>query len=87
VRGRNSKHAAMDRPHTRDMSSSMYESRGGMVVVVITVCSIVATAIVGLRFYVRLRIVKKLGADDWVLAAALVCLPLTFLNRPHKNYF
>ena len=72
--------AAMDRPHTRDMSSSMYENRSGMVVAVITVCSIVATVLVALRFYVRFGIIKKLGADDWVLAAALVCRPLTFLE-------
>ena len=82
ARGRNSKHAAMDRPHTRDMSSSMYENRSGMVVGVITVCLIVATVFVGLRFYVRFGIIKKLGADDWVQAAALVCLPLTFLEPP-----
>ena len=58
----------------------MYENRGGMLVAVIIVCSIVVTVIVGLRFYVRLGIIKKLGADDWVLAAALVCLPLPFLE-------
>jgi hypothetical protein len=72
----------MDRLHTGDMPSSMYENRGGMVVAVITVCSIVVTVIVGLRFYVRFGIIKKLGVDDWVLAAALVCLPLPFLEPP-----
>lgn len=79
---KNSKNAAMDRLHTGDMPSSMYENRGGMVVAVITVCSIVVTVIVGLRFYVRFGIIKKLGVDDWVLAAALVCLPLPFLEPP-----
>ncbi|KAE9367290.1 hypothetical protein N431DRAFT_382891 [Stipitochalara longipes BDJ] len=54
------------------MPPSMHENRGGRVVAGITVCSIVVTLIVGLRFYVRLGIIKKLGADDWVLAAALV---------------
>lgn len=68
----NSKSTAMDRPQTGNMLPSMYESHGGMFVAVITMCSIVATIVVGLRFYVRLRIIKRLGADDWVLAAALV---------------
>lgn len=72
----------MDRPHAGEMPSSMHENRGGMVVAVVTVCSIVATVIVGLRFYVRFGIIKRLGADDWVLAAALVYLPLTFLEPP-----
>ena len=60
----------------------MYENRGGRLVAVITACSIVVTVSVGLRFYVRFGIVKKLGADDWVLAAALVCLPLPSLEPP-----
>jgi hypothetical protein len=64
------------------MSSSMYKNRSGLVVAVITVCLIVDTVVVGLRFYVRFGIVKKLGADDWVLAVALVCRPLTFLEPP-----
>lgn len=72
----------MDLLHTGDMPSSMYENRGGMLVAVITVCSIVVTVIVGLRFYVRFGIIKKLGADDWVLAAALVRFPLPFLEPP-----
>jgi hypothetical protein len=69
------------------MPASMYENRGGKVVAVITACSIVVTFIVGLRFYVRLGIIKKLGADDWVLAGALVCLPLHFLEQPSNGYF
>jgi hypothetical protein len=70
----------MDRPQPGDMPLSMYENRGGRVVAVITACSIVATVIVGLRFYVRFRIIKKPGPDDWVLVAALVYLPLPFLE-------
>jgi hypothetical protein len=72
----------MGLPHTGDLPSSMYENRGGMVVAVITACSIVVTVIVALRFYVRFGIIKNLGADDWVLAAALVRLPLPFLEPP-----
>jgi len=60
----------------------MYENRGGELVAVITALSIVTTVVVGLRFYVRLRIIKKLGIDDWVLAAALVYLPLSLLEPP-----
>ncbi len=64
------------------MPPSMYENRGGGLVAVITVCLIVATVIVGLRFYVRFGIIKRLGVDDWVLAAALVGLHLPFLEPP-----
>jgi len=64
------------------MPPSMYENRGGELVAVITALSIVTTVVVGLRFYVRLRIIKKLGIDDWVLAAALVYLPLSLLEPP-----
>lgn len=63
---------AMDHPQPRTMLPSTHESHGGRFVAVVTVCSIVATGIVGLRFYVRLGIIKRLGADDWALAAALV---------------
>lgn len=70
----------MDRLQTGDMPSGMYDSRGGRTVVVITVCSIVVTVIVGLRFYVRFGIIKNPGVDDWVLAAALVCIPSLFFE-------
>jgi hypothetical protein len=68
---------------TGDMAPSMYENRGGRVVAVITACSIVATVIVGLRFYVRFGIIKKPGLDDWFLAAALVMPSFLFLEPPH----
>ena len=64
------------------MLPTMYENRGGSVVTVITACLIVATVIVGLRFYVRFGIIKKHGVDDWFLAAALVYLPSPFLEPP-----
>jgi hypothetical protein len=75
-----SKQTAIERPHTGDMPPSMHENHGGRMVAVITACSIVATISVGLRFYVRFGIIKKLGADDWVLAAALVYVLLPFLE-------
>lgn len=40
-----------------------------------------------LRFYVRLRIVKSFGADDWFMLGGLVCIDLqihghSFLRHP-----
>lgn len=63
----------MYEPLPGDLPPHAYENRGGMTVAVITVCSFVVTVVVCLRFYVRLVIVRKFGADDWVLATALVC--------------
>lgn len=78
----------MGLPQNGDMLPSMYESRGGMFVAMVIACSIVSTIIVGLRFYVRRGIIKKLGADDWFLAVALVCnLPQPFLNHRPKVCF
>jgi len=72
--------SSIDRLHADVMPPTMHENRGGRVVAVIAACSTVMTVIVGLRFYVRFRIIKKLGVDDWILAATLVCLPLPFLE-------
>lgn len=34
--------------------------------------SAIAILITGLRFWVRARIVRKLGADDWIMLSSLV---------------
>ena len=56
------------------MASEAHDDNSWKAIVVMTVCLLVATAFVGLRFYVRWTIVKKLGSDDQVLAATLVLL-------------
>ena len=76
----------MDRPQAGHMPPDAYEDHGGRVVAVITACSFVATAIVCLRFYVRLVIIKKFGADDWALAAALVCFLCPLWNHSTDSH-
>ena len=71
----------MDQPQAGGMPPNAYENHGGRVVAVIVACSFVVTTIVCLRFYVRLVIIKKFGADDWALTAALVCF-LRLLQEP-----
>lgn len=62
----------MYEPLSGDLPPNAYENHGGRTVAVITVCLFLVTVVVCLRFYVRLVIVRKFGADDWVLAASLV---------------
>ena len=76
----------MDRPQAGDMPPDAHENYGGRVVAVITVCSFVATAIVCLRCYVRLVIIKKFGADDWALAATLVCFLRLLWNASTNSH-
>lgn len=70
----------MDRLQPGDLPPNAYENRDGRLVAGVTACSIVATTVVCLRFYVRLGILRKSGVDDWVLAAALVCFPSPFIK-------
>lgn len=44
-----------------------------MIAVIGTLLPLVTT-IFGLRLYTRLRLVKSIGLDDWVIFVALVCL-------------
>lgn len=36
-------------------------------------CSAVMTLVIGLRAYVRIRMVKAIGVDDWLLWISSVC--------------
>jgi hypothetical protein len=51
----------------------------------VAVCGLCLTWIsVTLRFYVRIRILKFIGREDWLTVAAmvwLVCIKITALNR------
>lgn len=38
----------------------------------------VATIVVALRLFTRIRLLNSPGWDDWFLLLALVCAPLTF---------
>ena len=70
----------MDRLQQGNLSPNAYENRGGRLIAIITVWSIVATAAVCLRLYVRLVILRKPAADDWLLVVALVCFPSSFIE-------
>jgi hypothetical protein len=76
----------MYEPLSGDLPPDAYENHGGRTVAVLTVCSFVVTVVVCLRFYVRLVIVRKFGADDWVLAAALVCFLRPLLSYSPDNH-
>lgn len=53
-----------------------FSSNGGrshvMIAIIGTLLPLI-TVIFGLRLYTRLRLVKSVGLDDWVIFVALVC--------------
>ena len=49
------------------------------IIVVTTLCLVLSTVAVSLRFYVRCVVLRNLGYDDWFLAGALVQLSIPFL--------
>ena len=51
------------------------ETHGPGVFVVNIMLMIVVLIVVGIRFYIRLRITRTFGADDVLIGAALVILP------------
>jgi hypothetical protein len=64
----------MDQLPAERLPPDAYENCAGRIVAIITACLVVAIVVVSLRFYVRLVIIRKFGADDWALAVALVCV-------------
>lgn len=61
------------------------ENRGAMFLAVMGTATIVAGIVVILRLWVRVRIVRNVGADDWLMAASLVkAYPITILLA-HSN--
>ncbi|KAH8646492.1 hypothetical protein BGZ60DRAFT_233206 [Tricladium varicosporioides] len=62
----------MDRPQANGSTLAAHENFAGRIIAIIAACLFVATVVVSLRFYVRLVIIKKFGADDWALGAALI---------------
>jgi hypothetical protein len=47
---------------------------GGSVIAASVVTFVLTAAIVALRFYTRIKIVRVLGAEDWTILVALVRL-------------
>ncbi len=50
------------------------ENRGPEILAVCGSLVGLATLVVALRIWVRARMVKHIGADDWTIIAAMVCL-------------
>lgn len=57
-------------------------TRESTVFAVVTVILTVAILVVLLRFYIRHAIIRRVGLDDWAIAAALVIPPNILLTEP-----
>jgi hypothetical protein len=55
-----------------DTSNLPQDTRGAVVIATIVVLLTLTVAIVGLRFFVRAKILNAVGPDDWVILGALV---------------
>ena len=52
------------------------QTRNAEIISILTVCSVLMTAVCGLRVYTRACITNSFGRDDAAIAIALVCLRL-----------
>jgi hypothetical protein len=66
----------MDRNMTGSLPPNAHESMAGSLIAYAIVFVLMDMVIVALRFYVRLRVIRRVGLDDWALAATLVRSPL-----------
>jgi hypothetical protein len=56
----------------------IHESIAPPLIAYSVICQVVIVTVVCSRFYIRLRILRKFGADDMALAATLVRAPVSF---------
>ena len=54
------------------MASEEEANRGPEFLAIFSAGVVIATALVALRFWVRIRFVRMVGWDDWIAFAALV---------------
>lgn len=59
-------------------------NRGGEILAICGTLVGLSLVIVLLRIWVRVRIVKQVGADDWTIIAAMVCLTC-IRDRPESG--
>lgn len=52
------------------------ENKGPVILGVVVSTTVIAFIIVCMRFYVRIGMIRAVGADDYFILAALVCLSL-----------
>ncbi|KAK4235822.1 hypothetical protein C8A03DRAFT_17469 [Achaetomium macrosporum] len=62
----------MERGQTGSHPPTAHESMVGRLIAFSVTLVLVNVVIVALRFYVRVRVIRKFGLDDWALAATLV---------------
>ena len=55
------------------MKALIDDDRGPTILALLYSGSAVAAAIVALRLWVRVKIIRNVGLDDWLVAASLVC--------------
>ena len=48
-------------------------TRGPELQIICTLLAVVMVVVLALRVWVRTRIIKAMGADDWLILTALVC--------------
>lgn len=61
---------------TGSLSPNAYDSMTGTLISYAVVFVLMDMVVVALRFYVRVRVIRKVGLDDWALAATLVRSPV-----------
>jgi hypothetical protein len=54
--------------------TSSTDNRGGQLAAINIAALVLALTVTALRCFVRIRLLKAFGADDWLMAAAAVCL-------------
>jgi hypothetical protein len=75
-------HIRMDFPDPEVFAALPHDNRGSVVIGTVCFVLLVASLATGLRLYTRLAIVQQMGADDYIVAIALVCFQTYLLSWP-----
>ena len=63
------------------MDSAQQHNRGPQFLAIFCTGTAFATVLVLLRFWIRARILRKVGLDDWFVVASLVWMTLSTIPR------
>lgn len=58
-------------------------NRGGQILAICGTLTALSLVLVALRVWVRAKIIRLVGADDWIMIAAMVC-PIRVPGLPKK---
>ena len=61
-----------NKPHLSRMAAAGDKNRGPEIIAIFCSLTTIAAITVALRLWTRSQIVRKVGADDWLMAVALV---------------